>query len=487
MAKIDYNEVGTNGLNEMSGFIHAAYASELTWPSCQPLYSRLRRSDPEISTIRQVFQALTRAVSIDWELPDKPNDADKKAQEFAQQVIDDVEGGDSAFLETVVSHVPFYGWGWFDVVPGVRDPNWKPPDPEDDWRSEYKDGNVGIRRLAFRDTSSFQGWDLTDRGRLRGMVQMDYPNPTVILPLSHGLHIAYGDTNNPEGLSPLEAVWRMERIKFGLEVIQGIGFEHSAGYLEVTSENALTPADKAEIQRSARAIMSAQEGNYAAWPKGVRGELKDSAFQAAAAILESIRYYGLIKLQVYLSQWVAIASTAGTGAYSAASDASSMFMMIFNGMMKGFAKQADAQIGKRLFQWNSFPGMTKRPRLIITPIEKTISLTELGQIITPLKNVLPLGPDDFISIRRKTGFLPESLPDVDETPQPEEKPAPDNSGDNNPDGDATGDNQVDGEDTGDGSDPSPDESKQAEATAERRRYWQGVLLHHPELLSKGAK
>jgi hypothetical protein len=87
----------------------------------------------------------------------------------------------------------------------------------------------------------------------------------------------------------------MERIKYGLEVVQGIGFEHAAGYLNVTAEKTLTDSDKANIKAAARAIMTAQEGNYAAWPQGITGELTDVNFQAAAALLEAIRYYGLLK------------------------------------------------------------------------------------------------------------------------------------------------------------------------------------------------
>jgi hypothetical protein len=44
-------------------------------------------------------------------------------------VTDDLDGGAGSFLETVVNQVPFMGWGWFDVVPGLRSKKWKPQDP----------------------------------------------------------------------------------------------------------------------------------------------------------------------------------------------------------------------------------------------------------------------------------------------------------------------------------------------------------------------
>jgi hypothetical protein len=180
---MDYKEIGTSGLKEMMGFINEAYNRELQWPGVQPLYSRLRRSDPEITVIRQIYSALARGVSLEWELPDEPNDADKKAQEFAEQVLEDMDGGPGAFLETLVSHVPFMGWGWWEVVPGLRDPSWTPPG-DDPWRSTYDDGKIGIRRLAWRDSSSFYGWKFSDTGRLKAMTQQDFLHKPIIYPLS---------------------------------------------------------------------------------------------------------------------------------------------------------------------------------------------------------------------------------------------------------------------------------------------------------------
>jgi hypothetical protein len=468
---MQYDELGTSGLKQFSGFVEEAFAAELRWPTCEPLYRRLLRSDPEMTMVRLAFGALARSQSIEWELPDKPSDGDKQAQEFAQQVTDDVAGGVGAFLEKAATRAPFMGWAWWEVVPGLRDPQWTPPG-EDDWRSEYSDGKVGIRRLAWRDPSSFYHWDFGENGRLRGMVQQDFPHPALTLPIERSLHITFGDSDNPEGLALLEAVWRLERIKYGLEVIQGIGFEHAAGYLEVTAENGLQPQDRIEVQRAARAIMTAQEGNYAAWPKGVSGELKDVPFSAAAAILESIRYFGMLKLMVCNMQWMALSSVSGSGSYAAMNDSSSMAVMTYNAMMDGFASQFDAQVGRRLFRWNTFPGMTRRPRAVIPHIEKIISLGELASILGPLAATMPLGDDDYIAIRRRTGFLPETLPEVEDQPA-----EPEPEGDDQPDDDTDpeGETGEEGENT-----PTPEESEQALQMAQREVYWQRYLLQHPE-------
>jgi len=193
----------------------------------------------------------------------------------------------------------------------------------------------------------------------------------------------------------------------------------------------LSDGDKAEIKKIARAIMSAQEGNYAAWPKGVDGKIMDSTFSAAPAILEAIRYQGNRILQQYNAQWVAMANTSGTGSYSALQDASAMFITTFNSMVVGFVRQFSKQFVGRLLAWNpsQFAARTRDPELVAVPIKKEISLAELGSFLQTVAQNMPLGEDDHIAIRKASGILPETLPeDADmpakEEPEPEESPEP---------------------------------------------------------------
>lgn len=415
-----YDEIGSIGIESWSGYIRQAYTAELTWPTCYPLFNRIRRSDPEIGGIvRPAFVTLARQTSLDWELPENPSDDDKRAQDYMREVIDDMEGGGNKLLEEMASYVPFMGFGWWEVVMGKRDPNWKPPQ-DDDWRSEYDDGLPAIRRLAWRDHSSFEHWEMDDKtGRVKGFWQVDPPNQRVFIPLNRSLHLTFGDPNNPEGLSPLEAVYRLESMKYRLEFVEGTGYEHTAGYLHFKAQQSLTDTDKAEIKKAATAVMTAQAQNYLAMPGHVDASILDVDFAAAMAIRQAINHYGILKLQVFNMQWVTMSTTSNSGSYAAVSDSSEMGIMHFNGMMEGFADQIDAQIGKRLFAdpqvRAKFPGLTRRPRAIITPIEKVIPLNELSQFVQAISPIVPLDDDDIIAIRRKSGFLPETLPETSDT------------------------------------------------------------------------
>jgi len=430
-----FEEVGTPGLEIYSGYIAKAYNTKLHWPGVEPLYSRIWRSDPEVATVRTLLDAWASGLSVTVDLPDKqggidlgePSDDDRRAQEFGYQVLDDISGGIKKWLTAVTTRTPFFGFGIWEVVSGLRQPTWKPPNEGDDWRSEYDDGLVGIRRLAFRDYSSFESWEADDNtGRVMGVWQNDPPNERRLLESDRLLHIIYGDLDNPEGLATLEAMWRLERIKYGHEVTFGIGAEHTAGHLSVKAEKKLTTDDLGHIKRAARAILTAQEGNYAAWPEGFNGEIIDVPFAAAPSLLEAIRYYSILKLSLLGMQWIAQSGISSTGTYGAMQDSSNMAVLLFNSMIGGFEQQFNEQVMKRLYAHPvnaaAFPNMTRRPQLKISRLDKLIELEQMGNFLTALNAIMPLGDEDYVAIRRKSEFLPETLPEPEQTAVPETMP-----------------------------------------------------------------
>lgn len=426
-----FAEIGSTGLEAWGGWVKMAYATELTWPTCAALYNRIWRSDPEVGIARAVLDSMSSQLDIRFELHpeiETPTDDDKRAVDFGNQVLSDLEDGIGKWINSCMKRVPFYGWGWWEAPLGLRSAGWSPPDQGDPWRSQYDDGLVGYRGLRFRHYSSFSNWELSDdKGRLRGMAQFDPPNPLVTIPLDRSLHVTFGDSDNPEGLAVMEPLWRLERYKFNLEVVQGIGFEHAAGHVSITAEEDLGAQDEARIKKAVRALLTAQEGNYAAWPKGVKGEVIDVPFSAAVALLDAIRYYGIVKLGLIFMQWAALGTMSPYGSYASMTDASEFFLSVFNSMAEGFVFQADAQIGKRLYELPvnaaAFPDMTRRPRLVVSKAQKAVKLADLGQFLQVYAAIAPLSDDDLVAIRKKSDFLPETLPEADEAPEEAEPKA----------------------------------------------------------------
>src|SRR3972149_11263873 len=89
-----FKEIGGTGLTFWGGLIDAAYHADLKWPACFPLYNRIRRSDPEISVVRQLYAAMVGQCRIEFRTPAKvetPTDDDKRALDFAQSTFIDLE------------------------------------------------------------------------------------------------------------------------------------------------------------------------------------------------------------------------------------------------------------------------------------------------------------------------------------------------------------------------------------------------------------
>ena len=433
--RIVLNERGTSGLREQSGFVAEAYNQQITYPSAYPIYNRIRRSTPEIVMIRQAFTAWARQVSPIVDLPEDPSDDDKAYQEFLYSDFENMEGGFTKYIETLVNHTPFMGFGWWEVLPSYRDLLWTPPPfvnyqgevAKDEWRSEYDDGYIGIRRMAWRDIGTFSGWKLNAAKRVIGYTQQDYPNPPVTLPIEQSLHHTYGDPNNPEGIPGLEPIWRLERLKYNYEQILGIGSEHAAGHFlaKKIEKGDLTSGDKTEVNRAARALLTAQEGNYGLLPYGIDGKVEDIGFQAAPHILDTMKYYSIMMLSVFMAQFIALNTFTNTGALASQVDSSNMGVFSFNGMLDGFASQFDQQIGKRIFAWNkdSFPGLTIRPTIRFSHIENNIDLGALGTFFNQMWQTIPMGEDDIREIRKRSGWMPETLPDPEDAMN-KKQPAP---------------------------------------------------------------
>lgn len=422
-----FTEVGTLGLEAWADYVSAAYLSQLQWPAVFSTYDRIRRSDVEIGGIvRPAFVTMARRTEWRAESPVEDKEpVDEEATEFLKEVIEDIDGGVNRLFESWVSYAPFMGWYWQEVLMGVRDPEWKPPNG-DQWRSQFSDNRIGVRRLAHRDHSTFDGWNIDDAtGKVMGMYQQDYPNKRVMIPRDISLHLTFGDDDNPEGLSPLEAVYRLERMQRQYEIVHGIGSEHAAGYLKIQkSEGVLSDPDKAAIREMSRTVQSGKEGNYMALPGGLDGDIMDVPFSAADSIQEMITYLGILKLQVYQMQFVAIATTSGLGSQTAMEDAREQALANYNGMIAGFVWQFNDQVVKRLFRHPvnaaAFPGLKRYPKLVSVPIERSIPLSELSAFISEIAPVVNLGDDDKLEIRRASGILPVEIPEeaeaVDDTP-----------------------------------------------------------------------
>lgn len=405
---VQFQPVGTSGLEAFYGQIHKADQADLHWPGVYPLFNRIYRRDPQVAQWRSLVIPLASSVNFRWDFKhDNPSPADRRVLDFLNTVDDDYNL--SAFVSALSTYTPMFGFALWEPVPGIRRRDWRAPDGED-WRSDYNDGYVTIREFAWRDHSSMFAWDMDEKtGKILGWVQEDYPNPRITIPIQNLMHITFGDPTSPEGLSPLEALWRLERFLYNLELVMGIGYEHSAGHIRFKSSQDLSAEDKANIREAARAVMSAVEGNYMQLPAHIDAELIDVPFSAGGSLLDAIRHWGLVKMQVLNIQWMALSTTSNTGSYAAMETSYGAWLTGFNAMMQGFAEQQGRQMYYWLSRWNPalFSGITARPVRRAIPVEETIPLDKLAAFISAAWPLVDADEQDVIALRQQTGFLPD--------------------------------------------------------------------------------
>lgn len=409
---LNFRETGDVGLSVMAGYIQEAYSRELYWPACAELFENMYQSDPEIQIAKTVLQAYATRAKVQFVVDtenENPGADDKKAVDFGNEVLEDLEHDMQLWLPDAMSRTLLFGWGWYEVPLGVRSKNWVSPNG-DGWKSSYDDNLIGFRKFAYRRHRSFLRWELDEKyGWVNGLWQTGMDWTEKYIPKNNSLHLTFGDLYNPEGIGVMTPLWRLNRIKYALEIVHGIGAEHAAGYLNVHVGRTLSPDDKDIVKKAAKAILTAQQGNYALWPEGIEGKVEDVTFTASASILDAIRYYGMLKLGLLMMQWAALGTMSPFGSYSTMTDATELFLVWFNSVTKAVIQQVDQQIGRRLFDIPvnraAFPGMKKRPVLEVSQVTKPIDLKDMGAFLTAISMIMPLSTEDYIQIRSASGGI----------------------------------------------------------------------------------
>jgi len=408
---VQFEEKGSSTQSAWGTLISGIVNTDFSWPECWEEFDTIRRTNPEITIVRMLYTSTARDVKLKYEPVEDATPEDEEFTEFLNSCLADIDL--EKWKETLITQIPFMGWGVWEIVPGLRAEGWKAPDGEV-WESFNTDGLIGIRKLAWRDQSTLEKWKYTDTGDPNVMVQRVWPAEAVDLLLANCLHLVYGDQTIPTGLSPFQAVARLRRIKHALEIVQGMGFEHASGHVKFTVKAKLSDEAKSQLEETAKALMTAAQGSYATEIEDqFTFVLEDVTFGAAADLLKTISYYGMVILQIFASHFIAVATTADTGSYSAASDHSAIYLAAFNAIMGGFAKQTGRQLARylRLVNGDKFKNITAYPELKASEVKKIIDLTNLAQFLTAFSGIFPMSEEDAVMIRERSRVLPTEQPE----------------------------------------------------------------------------
>jgi hypothetical protein len=393
LAQQRLGEIGAEGLPTFAGRVTEPYLDKLEWPQAYDTYDEMRRRDPTLRSIIHVTKLLAKTAT--WKVEtatDQPGD--REAGEFLSSAIDGMSHTMGDFIDDALTAIPF-GWSSFEEV----------------YQRRPEDGRIGWRKLAYRRQSSFSRWLFDDAGGFQGWVQSPAPTYSEItLPIDRLLHIVMErDGNNPEGMSLFESAYEPWHFVVNLQIISGIGWQRAFVGLPVFHFTERPAAGDKQVVTEIGQGLQVGAKQYVSTPSNIDFRLESTANSGADSLLNTIRFYRTLMTQLVMADYI-LMGMGGGGSWSLGSDKSSLFLMAIDGMLDRIEEAVNQYAVKRLFGYNSFPGMTEIPRLSHTKVQK-IRLSDLGSFVQQIASYIPMYESDAVWLREQSG-MPQPASDA---------------------------------------------------------------------------
>lgn len=232
LPRMKLGEAGFTGLKTHSGHIYEECKADLRWPNSIKTY-KLMSSDAVINSAITMFEMMVKRV--DWELY-LPPDADEEAKAHTERIkefMGDMEHSWRDFIQQLISYRT-YGFSVHEKVFRKR---------TYENGSKYNDGLIAWKKLPIRAQDTIDEWIFSSDGReLRGCKQnlktlsasgqIRYKNLAntsdgkITLPRKKFLLFRSNpQKDNPEGQSPLAAVYTAYRYRCTIEDSEASGVQ----------------------------------------------------------------------------------------------------------------------------------------------------------------------------------------------------------------------------------------------------------------------
>ena len=226
------SEAGSTGLKEIDGSIYEEFKEELRFPEAAITYKKMY-NDPLIYA--GINLAMNTMAKVDWYV--KPyefgtTEDDKKKARFIEQCADDMEHSWESFIKNVL-YFMVYGFSVSEKVFRRR---------KKSSGSKHDDNLIGWKKLAVRSQRTVRRWDfdkygrnlvglyqdlsnLYGCGRYSTLINSEFYRPEgLYIPKKKFLLFSYGgNSDNPEGESPLSSCHTPWKFKNLLEEQEAIG------------------------------------------------------------------------------------------------------------------------------------------------------------------------------------------------------------------------------------------------------------------------
>lgn len=403
-------ELGTTGLNRWGYDVYEEFLPTLRWPYAAKIYKEMSDNDATLGAVFYMMKQLIR--KIEWKVvPGGNSMADMQAAEFVKECMDDMSTSWSDTISEVLSYF-IYGWSFHEIVYKIRRGDSTNPS----YKSKFNDGRVGWRKIPVRSQHTLYGWEFDPvDGDVVAMKQFAPPNYKLIdIPLTKGLLFRTEITrDNPEGRSLLRNAYRPWYFKKRIEEIEGIGIERDLAGLPT-----LTPPDGVDIwdtQNPAAVRLRTQaelivknvrrdKAEGVVIPFGWEFKLLSTAGTRQFDTNEIINRYDQ-RLAITMLADIVMLGADKVGSFALADVKKSLLSASLDTQTGNIAQIFNKYALPTLFKYNYFPGITKLPQILPSPVEMP-SLKELGDFFRATG--MKIDDDlELINFLRKIASIPE--------------------------------------------------------------------------------
>ncbi len=381
---VNFKQLGTTGLKRYGPYVYEEFLPELRWPRAGKVYQEMADNDPVIGAILYLAEMLIRGTS--WGVsPASTSKADVEAAEFLKSCMDDMEMSWPDTISEILSMLT-YGFSFHEILYKVRR---GPTERSARYRSKYSDGRIGWRNLPVRSQNSLNGWIFNKDNEVVAFEQLAEPDyQRVVIPFSKGLLFRTRVTrDNPEGKSLLRNAYRPWFFKKHFEEIEGIGIERDlAGFPVLQSPEGLDlwneddPTMVALRSRAEELVANVRRDSEEGilLPYGWNLKLLTSGSSRQLDIGGTIERYDNRIAITMLSDIILLGNKSGS--FALADTKQSMLASSLQSQLLNIADVFNTRAVPRLFQANSFVGLTALPKIVPGQIQ-TPSLKEVALVL----------------------------------------------------------------------------------------------------------
>jgi uncharacterized membrane protein YgcG len=439
------NERGYSGIKSIAGVIEEECERDLRLPRWNVICEEMLK-DAVVYASVDTTQTIISKSKWKVKLPaGVKNPVEQKRVDILNSMMDDMEHSFLGFIKNCVSFVP-YGFSAAEIVLRKR---------LHSEGSNFNDGYYGIKKLAFRSQSTVSGWRFKNNGRdLAGMWQSvavpeskTYKNSQseatsrFIYNFENGRHVRLtldGDKDiylpieklllfrnnplkdNPEGNSPLRAVYKAWRYKIAYEAVESAGVSADCHGLKVLHlptqylKKDATPEDKEVYDHFKRIMDNMHQGKQSGLilPRSVDYNTEEDLFKFEVMSITGAKSYDVssiierYKKQIELALYADFRTVGaeGGGSYALSDSKLKVAQMILESKLDEIRDVLNHKLIPLIYKVNGWKTETY-PKFEYTPvIEQTFDEFSKGIQRLSATGMIHVSAKNINYINEKCGF-----------------------------------------------------------------------------------